>query len=81
MDVSRTVVWSRAGVCGKSVDRRLSISLGNHATLFQGEVYAKLGCAHETETQNRPEKSVSICSDSQASLKTLQAAKTTFPLV
>jgi hypothetical protein len=50
MDGSRTVVWAGVGVCGKSVDRKLSISVGKHATSFQVEVYAKLACAHETET-------------------------------
>jgi ribonuclease HI len=35
---------------------------------------------NETETQYRPEKYVSICSDSQAALRALQAAKTS-PLV
>ena len=40
-----------------------------------------LACVHETETQDWPEKYVSICSDSQAALKALQAAKTTSTLV
>jgi hypothetical protein len=40
-----------------------------------------LACVHETETQDWPEKYVSICSDSQATLKALQAAKTISPLV
>jgi len=39
-----------------------------------------LACAHEIEAQDRPEKYISICSDSQAALKALQVAKT-FPLV
>jgi ribonuclease HI len=63
------------------VRRRLSISLGKHSTVFQSDVYAILACVHETETQDRPEEYVSIFSDSQASLKALQAAKTTSPLV
>ena len=33
------------------------------------------------ETQDRPEKCVSICSDSQAALKALQTARTTSPFV
>jgi ribonuclease HI len=70
-----------AGVYGQSVNRRLSISLGKHATVFQAEVYAILACVHEIGTQDRPEKYVSICSDIQAALKALQAAKTTSPLV
>ena len=48
--------------------------------VFQADVYAILACVHDTETQERPEKYVSICSDSQAALKVLQAAKMS-PLV
>jgi ribonuclease HI len=70
-----------AGVYRQSVDRRLSISLRKHATVFQAEVYAISACVHEIETQDRPEKYVSICSDSQAALKALQPAKTTSRLV
>jgi ribonuclease HI len=40
-----------------------------------------LACVNEIETQNRPEKYVSICYDSQAALKAFQAAKTTSLLV
>jgi len=59
-DGSRTVEGTGAGVYGKSVDRRLSISLGKHAIVFQAEVYAILACDHEIETQDRPEKCVSF---------------------
>ena len=38
-----------------------------------------LACVHETETQDRPEKNVGICSDSQADLKVLKAAKQRLP--
>ena len=48
-----------------------SVSLGKHATVFQAEVYAILVCVHVTETQDWPEKYVTICS----ALKVLQAAK------
>ena len=68
-DGSRTA----EGIHGQSVNRRLSFSLGKHATLFQAEVYVILACVHETETQDWPEKYVSICSDSQESLKALRA--------
>ena len=44
-------------------------------------MYAILACVYEIETQDRPEKYVSICSDSQAALKALQTAKTTSRLV
>ena len=80
-DGSRTAEGTGAGVYGQSVNRRLSIPLGKHATVFQAEVYAILACVHETETQDQPEKLVSICSDSQTALKVLQAVKTTPPLV
>ena len=83
-DGSKTGEGIAAGVYGQSVNRRLSISLislGKHATVFQAEVYAILACVHEIETQDWPEKYVSICSDSRAALKALQAAKTTSPLV
>jgi deoxyribodipyrimidine photolyase len=49
--------------------------------VFQTEVYAILAWVHEIEIQNRPQKYVSVCSDSQESLKALQAAKTMSPLV
>ena len=56
------------------------MSLGKHATVFQVEVYAILACVYKIHTQDRPEKYVSICCDSQAALKALQAAKIS-PLV
>jgi hypothetical protein len=39
-DGPRTAEGTGAGVYGQSVNRRLSISLGKHATVFQAEVYA-----------------------------------------
>jgi ribonuclease HI len=80
-DGSRNAEGTGAGVYGQSADRRLSVSLGKHVTVFQAEVYEILDCVQGTETQDRPEKYVSTCSDSQAALKALQAAKTTSPLV
>jgi ribonuclease HI len=80
-DGSWTAEGTGAGVCGQSVGRRLSISVGKHATVFQAEVYVILVCIHENETQDRPENCVSICSDSQVALKALQTAKTTSPFV
>jgi hypothetical protein len=40
-----------------------------------------LSCAYEIETNARPEKYESICSDSRAVLEALQSAKITSPLV
>jgi len=80
-DGSRTAEGTGTEVYGQSADRRLSISLGKHATVFQAEVCAILACVHETETQDQPKKYVSICSDTQAALKMLQATNTRSPLV
>ena len=55
-DGSRTAEGTGAGVYGQSVNRRLSISLGKHTTVFQAEVYVILACVHEIETQDWPEK-------------------------
>ena len=81
MDGSRTAEGTAVGVYGQSVNRKLSIPLGKHATVFQAKVYGILDCTEETATQDHPEKYVNICSVSQAALKALQAAKTTSPLV
>ena len=80
-DGSRAAEGTGAGVYGQSADGTYSISLGKHAKVILAAVYVILACVHETETQGQPEKYVSICSDSQATLKALQAAKTTSPLV
>jgi ribonuclease HI len=47
---------------------------------FRAEVYVILACAYEIQTRARPEKYFTICADSQAVQKALQAAKTS-PLV
>jgi hypothetical protein len=61
--------------------RRLGISLGKYVTVCQAEIYAILACVYEIQANVRSETYISICSDSQAALKALQAAKTTSPLV
>jgi len=44
--------------------------------VFQAEIYTISACAHEIQANARSEKYVSICSESQAALKALQAIKT-----
>ena len=51
-DGSRTAEGKGAGVYGQSVNRRLSLSLGKHATVFQAEVYVIIACVQEIETQD-----------------------------
>jgi len=60
--------------------RRLSISIGKYAVVFQAEMYAILTCAYEICMDIRPEKYVyiSIGSGSQVALKPLEAAKTMY---
>jgi ribonuclease HI len=45
------------------------------------EIYAIFVCVYEIHFQCRPEKYLSICSDSQGALKALQTIRTTSPLV
>ena len=79
-DGSKMMEGTGAWVYGQSLGRKLSIPLEKHTTVFQAEVYVILAWIYETETQGRPEKYVNICSDSQAAMKALQAARTS-PLV
>jgi len=51
-DGSRTVEGTGARIYGQSENRRLSISLGKHATVFQAKVYVILACDQEIETQD-----------------------------
>jgi hypothetical protein len=55
-DVSSTAERNGFEVYGQSINRRLSFSLGKHATVFQAEVYAILVCVHEIENQDWTEK-------------------------
>jgi hypothetical protein len=58
----------------------LIIYAERYAKFFQAEIYAVMTCAHEIQLHGRSEKYVSICCDSQAALKALQAVRTS-PLV
>jgi hypothetical protein len=70
-DGSKMREGTGAGVYRQSVRRRLSFSVGRYTTVFQVKIHAILACVYEIQLQNRPEKYVSICSDSQAALKAL----------
>jgi hypothetical protein len=62
----RRMEGTGARVYGQSLGRRLSISLGKHATVSQDEAQAILECVNEIQLNVRPQKYVSICSDSHA---------------
>jgi len=53
---SRTTEGTGAGVNEQLLGRRLIISLGKDATIFQAEVYAIVACVYEIQTLVRPEK-------------------------
>ena len=55
------------------------VPLGHYATVFQAEVYAIRICV--SYLCDEVNVSIAICSDSQAALKALAAAKTTSQLV
>ena len=80
-DGSKKLGGARAGVYGQSLGRRLSISIGKYATVFQAEICTIMAYAYEIKMNASPEKHVCTCSDSQAALKAFQAAKPTSPLV
>jgi ribonuclease HI len=80
-DGSKMEQGARAGVYGQSVGRSLSFSQGRYLTVFLAEIYAILACVYNIQAQNRSERYVSICSDSQAALKAFWAATTMTPLV
>jgi hypothetical protein len=81
MDGSRTTEGTEAGVCGHSSGKRLRISMGKYATVFQAEVFAILACVYEIQTNVRPDKYVSICSDNWVAVRAPQATETMSPLV
>jgi ribonuclease HI len=74
--VSKMMEGTGEGVYGQSIKRRLSYPLGRYTTVFQAEIYAILAGVYEIESLDRSRKHVSICSDSQAALKSLQATRT-----
>lgn len=68
-------------IYGQSLGRKVCIALEKSATVFQAQIYAILVCACEIQKNARAERYVSVCSDSQAALKGLQAVKTSSLLV
>jgi hypothetical protein len=58
-----------------------SASLQENTTVFQANIYAIWACVYEIQNNVRSEKYISICPESQAALKSPQAAKTMSPLV
>ena len=70
---------SGASVFEQTQNKKHILPLGRYATVFQAEVYAILTCTDLL--CNSVDRSITICSDSQAALKSISSAKTTSGLV
>lgn len=70
-DGSKTDRGSGAGVFVEPDDFRLHFALGEHASVFQAEVFAILKAMDYITEKRWSDRSISVCSDSQAALKAL----------
>ena len=80
-DGSRTAHLSGAGIYNSTDNTERILPLGQLCSVFQAEVYAILQWALLDDLRHRNDTSIAICSDSQAALKALTAAKITSALV
>ena len=75
-DGSKTDEGTGAGINGVKPEKSISISLGNHCTVFQSEVIAITECLRENVNMQHSGKSIHIFTDSQAAIKAIEAYKT-----
>lgn len=80
-DGSRRDERSGAGVFCKSENINWCFSLGDHASVFQTEVYAILMCVEGQLAKALPPPETIICSDSQAAIKAISAVRVDSGLV
>ena len=80
-DGSKTSVGTGAGIFGWSPRSELSFALGEHATVFQAEVYAITACISENIKKAYENKHIYIYTDSQAALRALDSPRITSRLV
>ena len=78
LDLNTQVVQEQVCSLNHTISNKL-YHLGHYATVFQAEVYAIRICV--SYLCDEVNASIAICSDSQAALKALAAAKTTSQLV
>ncbi|XP_050305299.1 uncharacterized protein LOC126742608 [Anthonomus grandis grandis] len=64
-----------SGLCGGIPHTSRAYSLGEHATVFQAEVFAVLKCGQKILSCGHRNTVVSICSDSRAAIKAITTAK------
>lgn len=72
-DGSKMDSGSGAGVYSVNPPMELSYPLGVYASVYQAEIFAILKSAEKLQDENVMEKTIYICSDSQASLKALSS--------
>ena len=78
--------FDHSGLAGASVynqtdGEEMIFPLGSYTTVFQAEVYALLQCAKMESLLERQDSSIAICSDSQAALRAVSAARAVSGLV
>ncbi|KAI5735950.1 hypothetical protein M8J77_024650 [Diaphorina citri] len=80
-DGSKTTDGTGAGIHGANPRVDISISLGEHGTVFQAEVYAILGSLQKSLEMGYSNSTIKIFSDSQAAIKALENNQTKSKLV
>ncbi|KAI5735212.1 hypothetical protein M8J77_015582 [Diaphorina citri] len=80
-DGSKTTDGTGAGIHGANPRVDISISLGEHGTVFQAEVYAILGSLQKSLEIGYSNSTIKIFSDSQAAIKALENNQTKSKLV
>ncbi|XP_050298762.1 uncharacterized protein LOC126737762 isoform X1 [Anthonomus grandis grandis] len=80
-DGSRMNSRAGSGLIGGIPHTSRAYSLGEHATVFQAEVFAVLKCGQKILSCGHRNTVVSICSDSRAAIKAITAAKVSSKLV
>ena len=63
--------WASAGLYDSAGKRGLTIPLGQYPTVFQAEVFAILHYAKTLVSEKTSDRCISICSDSQAAVRTV----------
>lgn len=80
-DGSRLNSQSGAGICCPRDNTRLSFPLGKYATVFQAEVFAIITCCKVCLDRGNRNRTIHICSDSQAAFLSLGSCIFTSSLV
>lgn len=80
-DGSKTLMGSGAGVYGERPRVEQYFSLGKHSSVFQAEVFALVTCIEMNLKKGYRQRPITIFTDSQAAIKSLENPKTNSKLV